>query len=208
MALQTRLNELGYRDGAPDGRFGPVTDAAVRRFQADNGLTVDGFAGPVTHAALELPFWEKIDVSQITAEASSTNPPSGAVTYDVGNLLDDDDETSWQSTGADIEGGVPVTVTFTFAAPVEIDRLSIANGYEVLDRDTFFTKNARVRELKLVSGAQELTIELADDKEPQLVDIAFGAIDTLTLEVVSVYPGDEFPEVALTEVVFLTNSGA
>jgi peptidoglycan hydrolase-like protein with peptidoglycan-binding domain len=38
-----------------DGRYGPLTEQAVRRFQATHGLTVDGVAGPVTLAALTSP---------------------------------------------------------------------------------------------------------------------------------------------------------
>ena len=51
--LQTVLNHLGYYNGRIDGDFGPVTDRAVRAFQQDHGLYVDGEAGPKTIAALD-----------------------------------------------------------------------------------------------------------------------------------------------------------
>jgi DNA invertase Pin-like site-specific DNA recombinase len=48
--VQRVLHRRGYSLGRPgvDGRFGPLTDAAVRRFQADQGLAADGIVGPHT----------------------------------------------------------------------------------------------------------------------------------------------------------------
>ena len=50
--LQNRLDSLGYSPGYTDGKFGASTEAAVMAFQANNGLTVDGKAGPATQRAL------------------------------------------------------------------------------------------------------------------------------------------------------------
>lgn len=44
LAIQTRLNDLGYNAGPEDGVYGPTTRAAVRTFQNDKGLPVTGAA--------------------------------------------------------------------------------------------------------------------------------------------------------------------
>jgi len=46
--LQTRLNLLGFDAGREDGIFGQRTDRAVREFQRNVGLPVDGIAGRAT----------------------------------------------------------------------------------------------------------------------------------------------------------------
>jgi len=46
--LQFKLNSLGYSAGNADMSFGPMTENAVRQFQANNGLTVDGIVGSLT----------------------------------------------------------------------------------------------------------------------------------------------------------------
>jgi peptidoglycan hydrolase-like protein with peptidoglycan-binding domain/DNA invertase Pin-like site-specific DNA recombinase len=51
-ALQLRLSSAGEVTGPIDGRFGPLTEAAVRRFQIREGLAVDGLVGPQTQKAL------------------------------------------------------------------------------------------------------------------------------------------------------------
>ena len=53
-ALQEELMKRGYSVGASgaDGDFGRDTERAVRLFQADNGLVVDGIVGEKTWAAL------------------------------------------------------------------------------------------------------------------------------------------------------------
>jgi len=46
--LQKRLNMLGYVVGPIDGIFGRQTESAVRLFQKEHGLAVDGIVGPQT----------------------------------------------------------------------------------------------------------------------------------------------------------------
>jgi peptidoglycan hydrolase-like protein with peptidoglycan-binding domain len=50
---QKRLTLGGWDTGGVDGIFGAGTEAAVKRFQRDQGLTQDGIVGPRT--------WDRID---------------------------------------------------------------------------------------------------------------------------------------------------
>lgn len=50
--IQARLQELGFYSGRSDGVFGPVTVAAVKRFQTARSLPAVGFVGPSTYQGL------------------------------------------------------------------------------------------------------------------------------------------------------------
>jgi peptidoglycan hydrolase-like protein with peptidoglycan-binding domain len=57
LQLQQELKTAGFAPGPLDGYFGPLTLAAVKKFQASRGLVVDGVVGPKTwgklHAAAQ-----------------------------------------------------------------------------------------------------------------------------------------------------------
>lgn len=50
--IQKALQDAGVFQGTPDGVFGDQTEAAVKAFQAQAGLTADGIVGPATWARL------------------------------------------------------------------------------------------------------------------------------------------------------------
>jgi murein L,D-transpeptidase YcbB/YkuD len=57
--IQYLLKELGYYTGKIDGVFGPKTKSAVKKFQQNQGLVVDGVVGRKTRAALMLKLRQK-----------------------------------------------------------------------------------------------------------------------------------------------------
>lgn len=52
-AIQRALKNAGYYQGAVDGKIGSGTKEALRSFQRDQGLTVDGVCGRQTWARLK-----------------------------------------------------------------------------------------------------------------------------------------------------------
>lgn len=70
--LQIDLNYLGYACGTADGVFGAKTDIALRNFQKDYKLTVDGKYGASSKAKLQEAVAKKEAASKKTTTTSST----------------------------------------------------------------------------------------------------------------------------------------
>lgn len=66
--MQKRLIKVGYSCGAAgaDGDFGSDTDSALRKFQKDNGLTVDGQYGTNSKAKLTVLYNKKVGTTAST----------------------------------------------------------------------------------------------------------------------------------------------
>jgi hypothetical protein len=80
--LQTALGQAGYRLSV-DGEFGPNTQTAVRRFQMQHQLTVDGIVGAKTAAFLDLPHDDLVATAKPMATGVSSTAKSGDVAVTI-----------------------------------------------------------------------------------------------------------------------------
>lgn len=71
--LQQNLNKLGYNCGAADGVWGTKTENAVRKFQKDSKLEVDGIVGGATQAKIKeyLDALNKLTINTTTSSTST-----------------------------------------------------------------------------------------------------------------------------------------
>ena len=74
--MQTMLIECGYSCGkaGADGDFGNDTLSAVKKFQKENNLTVDGIYGPKSKAKLNELYKTTIEAKNSINQKSNINP--------------------------------------------------------------------------------------------------------------------------------------
>jgi hypothetical protein len=72
-AVQRFFQALGYDTGTTDGDFGPLTEEAVRRFQLQAGIEVDGVVGPQT--------------IQVLRQAAENRPDDGGIIADPARFI-------------------------------------------------------------------------------------------------------------------------
>ena len=88
--VQTKLKQLGFLKGTVDGDFGKATEEAVKKFQKQYGLEVDGKVGANTLA--------KLQTARATAKPAVTATPKKTATpkpnYNSNTYLRNGDESS------------------------------------------------------------------------------------------------------------------
>lgn len=138
----------------------------------------------------------------IAAVASSELLPNDqGVTYFIGNALDGNPDTAWNSAGPVPPEGI--TLSFEFATPVDLRQLQISNGYQVPSRRTTFDENGRVGRLEISGGGLNREALLKDIPEAQVVNLDLGTVSSVTLTVLTIYHGTSYSEVAITQIDFI-----
>ena len=117
--LQEDLATLGYQPGPADGVMGPTTRAAVRAFQGDAGIAIDGVPGPMTRRKID----ERLAaLAEKSRPAKSGAAGAGAIgTVTAGTILAAGDKIADVATGTQgiVESfGVPPGLVALVAAPI------------------------------------------------------------------------------------------
>jgi RNA polymerase subunit RPABC4/transcription elongation factor Spt4 len=144
----------------------------------------------------------KVSQADVRAQASSTLPDAGALTYDACNTLDGNRRTAWNSAPGT---GAGQTLTFTFARPVDLRAITVVNGYA--KSPAVFRANSSIREATVMTDATVKPWALQDSRTPQKLTENFGITKGVTIRVDQVRLGNRYGEVAVSEVSFLGRLG-
>ncbi|GAB2681787.1 zinc finger Ran-binding domain-containing protein [Thalassiella azotivora] len=146
----------------------------------------------------------------VRAEASSIQQPDGDVTYGPELTLDGNPATAWNHDGnvdADPPGIPPegVRLRYTFDGPLHVTALQVLNGYVKTGPtgEDLFAANHRVAGARISGDSGSVEVTFADTRDPQVVDADLGPTSTVTIEVLSVYQGARYDDVAISEMGFL-----
>lgn len=183
----------------------------------DSGEDIDPFAGrPGTTATITTtanPGSESSGSTSSTLASTLVRPTSVAASsalqatstnsYRATNLVDGDLATAWNE---GVEGpGEGEWVRFDFSQELVLARIEIANGYQ--KDDDRFLGNPRVKSMKLeYSNGSVQLVDLLDAEDLQTVIPIRQEVEWVKFVIVSVYPGYEWEDTALSEVRIYTSS--
>lgn len=157
--LQRRLNRLGFDCGYDDGLFGPQTVAAVRDFQLNAGLQVDGIAGleTIDHLLRLHRAHQEAPVAAVREREALRHQHRGSIAgvrlmVDPGHSVDDPGFRS-------PEGVAEHEVTWRIAAALE-GRLAALGAHVVLSRGPHTTPTPSQRAAQANDEDVELILSI------------------------------------------------
>jgi YVTN family beta-propeller protein len=161
--IQKTLKDAGYYRGRATGFYGSLTAAAVKKFQADNNLKVDGIVGPQTLSALKI-------------------GPENAKSEPDANILPKTDRTASPSTAANKLDPVKNTKPEQAQPPdLQISNIPFPAATEKPDRIKDTDKETPEKPLFQNRNSSEI-----NDREMKLVKTIYGKISPKSI----VYSGD------------------
>ena len=130
--------------------------------------------------------------------ASSTLPGQGAKSYSVSHLNDQNPMTAW------VEGKSDYGIGEYFEIKA-VDLNTIYNGYQ--SSPTNWLNNSRVKKFKVYKNNQPICyLVLTDEMGNQRFDLPVNKdydwdhLSTFRFEIMEVYPGNKWPDVAISEM--------
>lgn len=185
--LQVALNKLGYSTGGTEGKYGPATEKAVRKFQQDHALTVDGKAGQNTQSLL-------YQLAVGNGSTSDTTTPKG---YFGGNY----DKMEYGSRGTRVTKLQQALNTLGFQAGKADGRFGAGTQQAVvafqqaqkLTADGKAGKNTLTRIEQVLSGQAPNNTPAPVNPTPTPTSNGFGAVPGRTLR--KGYRGDDVKSV-------------
>jgi hypothetical protein len=126
---------------------------------------------------------------------SSVRAPEGETAFGPDNLMKGDPAKAWCGSAAD--HGAGGTITIHIEGGPAFRRLLVSNGYG-RSAETY-TRNARVRIVEITGdGGLDARVIFPDRKDMVPIDLPTMARNWISLKIVDVYPGQQFPNACLT----------
>lgn len=145
----------------------------------------------------------RVDRTTIQADAESFLSPTDERTYYSKNTLDGVLTTAWNSDGDGALKEGTLAITYSFDEPVDLREVTIWNGYQARrNGQDLFTANSRPKRIRLVTETGSWTLNLLDRRTPQVLRKEFGRTSTLTIDILTVYEGERYADVAISEIAF------
>lgn len=144
---------------------------------------------------------EPAELRAATVAASSVLRQGGDRSYEPDQMVDGDLETAWNS-ATSAPGGRGEVLEVTFAEPVWLDQVVLANGDQSGEGE--YLGNARLRRARMVlDGSERFELVFLDERGRQVIDLAEPRLTSVVrLEVLRAYDGDTYNDLAVAELGF------